>query len=108
MAKQHATDYVRKHNPGQIKEGEDNGWIIGTGANAYHIPGASGGHSGPGTGGFTAKLLMDYYQFTQDQKYLEEVAYPAMLSLSKFYSKVLKPHGDLLLRRAIRLSGADF
>ena len=40
---------------------------------------------------------MDYYQFTQDQKYLEEVAYPAMLSLSKFYSKVLKPHGDLLL-----------
>jgi len=97
VAKQHATDYVRKHNPGQIKEGEDNGWIIGTGANAYHIPGASGGHSGPGTGGFTAKLLMDYYQFTQDQKYLEEVAYPAMLSLSKFYSKVLKPHGDLLL-----------
>ena len=40
VAKQHATDYVRKHNPGQIKEGEDNGWIIGTGANAYHIPGA--------------------------------------------------------------------
>jgi alpha-L-fucosidase 2 len=96
VARVHAADYVRKHNPDQLTEGGDNGWIIGTGANAYHIPGA-GGHSGPGTGGFTAKLLVDYYQFTQDRKYLEEVAYPAMLSLSKFYSKVLIPHGDLLL-----------
>ena len=97
IAQQHATDYVRKHNPSQLNKGDDNGWIIGTGANAYHIPGASGGHSGPGTGGFTAKLLVDYYQFTQDRKFLEETAYPAMLSLSKFYSKALKPHGDLLL-----------
>ena len=96
LAQQHATDYVREHNPEQLTEGEDNGWIIGTGANAYYIPGA-GGHSGPGTGGFTAKLLVDYYQFTQDQNFLEEVAYPAMLSLSRFYSKVLVPHGDLLL-----------
>ena len=97
LAQEHAADYVRKHNPEQLTEGGDNGWIIGTGANAYHIPGASGGHSGPGTGGFTAKLLMDYYLFTQDREYLEEVAYPAMLSLSKFYSKVMVPHGDLLL-----------
>lgn len=97
VARQHAADYVRKHNPKQLTEGGDNGWIIGTGANAYHIPGASGGHSGPGTGGFTAKLLVDYYTFTQDRKFLEEVAYPALLSLSRFYSKALVPHGDLLL-----------
>ncbi|MFT5474248.1 MAG: alpha-L-fucosidase 2 [Kiritimatiellia bacterium] len=97
LAEQHATDYVRKHNPEQLTEGGDNGWIIGTGANAYHIPGASGGHSGPGTGGFTAKLLVDYYRFTQDREFLEAVAYPAMLSLSRFYSKALVPHGDLLL-----------
>jgi alpha-L-fucosidase 2 len=96
LARQHATDYVRKHNPDQLSEGGDNGWIIGTGANAYHIPGA-GGHSGPGTGGFTARLLMEYYQFTQDQNFMEEIAYPAMLSLSRFYSKALVPHGDLLL-----------
>ena len=97
IARQHATDYVRRHNPQQLAEGGDNGWIIGTGANAYHIPGAGGGHSGPGTGGFTAKLLVDYYQFTQDQKFLEKIAFPALLSLSKFYSKALVPHGDLLL-----------
>ena len=96
IAQQHATDYVRKHNPGQLNKGEDNGWIIGTGANAYYVPSA-GGHSGPGTGGFTAKLLVDYYDFTQDRAFLKEVGYPAMLSLSKFYSKALKPHGDLLL-----------
>lgn len=96
IAQQHATDYVRKHNPRQLNKGEDYGWIIGTGANAYYIPSA-GGHSGPGTGGFTAKLLVDYYDFTQDRAFLKEVGYPAMLSLSKFYSKALKPHGDLLL-----------
>jgi alpha-L-fucosidase 2 len=97
VAQKHAADYVRKHHPEKLSEGEDNGWIIGTGANAYYIPGASGGHSGPGTGGFTAKLLVDYYLFTQDRKFLEEVAYPAMLSLSKFYSKALVPHGEFLL-----------
>jgi alpha-L-fucosidase 2 len=97
VAQNHAADYVRKHNKDKLSEDGDNGWIIGTGANAYYIPGASGGHSGPGTGGFTAKLLVDYYLFTQDRKFLEEVAYPAMLSLSKFYSKALVPHGEFLL-----------
>jgi hypothetical protein len=97
VARQHAADYVRKHNREKLSKDGDNGWIIGTGANAYYIPGAEGTHSGPGTGGFTAKLLVDYFQFTQDRKFLEEVAYPAMLSLSQFYSKALVPHGELLL-----------
>jgi alpha-L-fucosidase 2 len=97
LARQHASDYVRNHNPDLLTEGGDNGWIIGTGANAYYIPGPEGSHSGPGTGGFTAKLLMNYYQFTQDRDFLEDVAYPAMLSLSRFYSKALVAHGDRLL-----------
>ncbi len=95
-AREHATDYVKKHNPSRLAKDGDNGFIIGTGANVYNMPGP-GGHSGPGTGGFTSKLLMDYYEFTLDQEFLEEVAYPAMRSLSKFYSKALVPHGDLLL-----------
>lgn len=97
LARQHAADYVRKHNPEKLSEGSDHGWIIGTGANAYYIPGPEGTHSGPGTGGFTAKLLVDYYLFTQDREFLEEIAYPAMLSLSRFYSKALVPHGEFLL-----------
>ena len=96
-ARQHAEQYVMRHNPDRVDEfGGDNGWIVGTGANAYHI-GAPGGHSGPGTGGFTAKLLMDYYLFTKDRTFLENIAYPSMLSLGKFYSKALVPHGELLL-----------
>lgn len=97
-AQEHARDFVNKRNPSRLAEGEgENGWIIGTSANAYNISGAGGGHSGPGTGGFTSKLLMEYYLFTQDKTFLEETGYPAMLSMSKFFSKALVPHGDLLL-----------
>jgi len=39
---------------------------------------------------------VDYYLFTQDRKFLEEVAYPALLSLSQFYTKALVPHGEFL------------
>ena len=48
-----------------------------------------GGHSGPGTGAFTSKLLTEYYHFTQDKEFLKEVGYPALLSMSKFFSKTL-------------------
>jgi len=96
-ARHYAENYVRTHKPDRLDDfGGDNGWIIGTGANAYHVDGP-GGHSGPGTGGFTSKLLMDYYLYTLDREFLEQVAYPAMLSLSKFYSKALVEHGDYLL-----------
>jgi alpha-L-fucosidase 2 len=96
-AEQYADAYVKEHKPDRVspEEGE-NGWILGTGANAYHI-GETGGHSGPGTGGFTSKLLMDYYLFTRDGDFLADVAYPAMRSLSTFYSKALVPHGEWLL-----------
>lgn len=95
-ARQSASEIVRRSMPSRAADGEDHGWIVGTGANAYSIP-SSGGHSGPGTGGFTSKLLMDYYLFTKDRAFLEQVAYPAMLSLSRFYSSTLVPHGELLL-----------
>lgn len=55
-----AADYIRKNNPEALAEPvEENGWTIGTGANAFSIS-APGGHSGPGTGGFTTKLFWDY------------------------------------------------
>jgi hypothetical protein len=96
-AREYAGEYVKYLYPDRLSDSDgDNGWIVGTGANAYHIGGA-GGHSGPGTGGFTSKLLMDYYLFTGDADYLRDVAYPAMLSLSRFYAKALIPAGDLLL-----------
>ena len=95
-ARKYADEIVKKSKADVQAEGGDNGWIVGTSANAYFI-GGPGGHSGPGTGGFTSKLLTDYALFTGDREFLEKVAYPAMLSLSRFYSSTLVPKGELLL-----------
>ena len=95
QAENHATTYVEEFNPTRLSEGPGaNGWIIGSGANPYYIPAAGKIHSGPGTGGLVAKLIMDYYRFTQDEDYLREVGYPAMLGISRFYSKALQPEPD--------------
>jgi alpha-L-fucosidase 2 len=96
QAQKYATNLIKKRKPGVVVEGADNGWIVGTGATLYSIMGP-GGHSGPGTGGFTSKLLMDYALFTGDREFLGKLAYPAMLSLSRFYTSTLVPKGDLLL-----------
>jgi alpha-L-fucosidase 2 len=96
ITEEYATEYVKKNNPQALAEDGDNGWAIGTGATAYVI-GAPGGHSGPGTGGFTSKLLWDRYEFTQDTTFLREIGYPALLSMSKFLSKTLKPYENGLL-----------
>lgn len=98
VAMRNAVNYIRENNPEVLdsKEGE-NGWTIGTGATAYGI-GAPGGHSGPGTGGFTTKLYWDYYDFTRDRNVLEENTYPAIWGMAKFLTKTLKlsPDGFLL------------
>ncbi len=88
LARKNATRYVEKYNPDKLDEEGDNGWSIGTGASAFHIH-SPGGHSGPGTGGFTTKLFWDYYDFTRDTSYLRNVGYPALLGMSKFLSKSL-------------------
>lgn len=86
-----ATSYLEQHHPERLSSvfGE-NGWSIGTGANPYQI-GKPGGHSGPGTGALTSKLLMEYYNFTLDRTALEEIIYPGMRGMSQFLSKTLIP-----------------
>lgn len=91
--KKHADDYVKNANPHLAGENGDNGWIIGTGANAYSAPGP-GGHSGPGTGGFTSKMLMEYYLFTKDEAFLRKSGYPALRGMSLFFSKALHATDD--------------
>lgn len=90
-ANEKATGYIKKNNPDALSAiPEENGWTIGTGANAFSID-SPGGHSGPGTGGFTTKLFWDYYDFTRDEDILKKHSYPAMLGMAKFLSKTLKP-----------------
>lgn len=93
-----ATDYIRRNNPAAVSDDPaENGWTIGTGGSVFSI-GGPGGHSGPGTGGFTTQLFWDWYDFTRDEEVLREHTYPAMLGMAKFYSKVVKPaEGGLLL-----------
>ena len=89
-----ATDYIRRNNPSAVSsDPQENGWTIGTGGSAFGI-GGPGGHSGPGTGGFTTQLFWDWYDFTRDEDILRERSYPAMLGMAKFYSKVVKPSED--------------
>lgn len=93
-AQEKAIAYLKKNNPEALSPlPEENGWTIGTGANAFSINGP-GGHSGPGTGGFTTKLFWDYYDFTRDKGILKEHSFPAMLGMAKFLSKTLKPTED--------------
>lgn len=92
-----AAQYIKNNNPQQLSAiSGENGWTIGTGANAYSI-GAPGGHSGPGTGALTTKLFWDYYAFTGDVDILKKVSYPAILGMAKFLSKVVVDTAGLLL-----------
>jgi alpha-L-fucosidase 2 len=101
-AYENGSNYVKKWHPDTYSNKErGNGWCIGTGANAYSI-GSPGGHSGPGTGGFTTKLFWDRFEFTQDTTFLREVTYPALFGMSTFLSKTLLPdeNGKLLVDRS--------
>lgn len=92
-----ATRYIERKHPEKLSmESDGNGWTIGTAANPYKIRGP-GGHSGPGTGGMTSKLLWEYYDFTRDSVFLSETGYPAILGMSKFLSKTLEPSDEGVL-----------
>lgn len=107
-ANEKAIDYIKKNNPDALSSTpEENGWTIGTGANAFSIS-SPGGHSGPGTGGFTTKLFWDYYDFTRDGTILKKHSYPAMLGMVKFLSKTLKPMEEGCLLAAPSSSPEQF
>ena len=57
-------------------------WCVGTGMIPFRtaIP---GGHSGPGTGGLTTKLLWDWWDFTRARPALER-AYPFLRGVADF------------------------
>jgi alpha-L-fucosidase 2 len=96
-ATRNADNYVKQLNPKAYTAGiATNGWAIGTGASPYAIH-SPGSHSGPGTGGFTAKLFWDQFEFTQDLSALKSSDYPAMLGMANFLSKVVKEKDGLLL-----------
>ena len=103
IAEHYADLYVEQCFPEHLTEAGTNGISIGTAANLYRITGAAtppSGHSGPGTCAFTAKLFTDYYEFSMDDRYLEEIIYPANYGVAKllFKSMEKQPDGKLLVK----------
>lgn len=90
-AEKNAKAWIKETNP-ENAEG-DCGWIIGTGAFCYEVEGKNpNSHSGPGTGGLTAKMFYDAYDFTRDEGFLKKYAYPAVHGMAKFLKKTLRDY----------------
>ncbi len=103
VAEHYADLYIEKHFPENLTEAGTNGISIGTAAGLYRTTGVDtppGGHSGPGTCAFTAKLFTDYYEFSLDDRYLREIIYPANYGVAKLLSKCMEeqPDGKLLVK----------
>lgn len=92
QAETNASEWVREMNPDEYADGQGEcGWLIGTGAWMYQIEGMKRyTHSGPGTGGMTAKMFWDYYDFTRDENVLRNYSYPAIHGMSKLLTKCVK------------------
>ena len=75
-----------------------NGWAVGTGVWPYSASGpAPNSHSGPGTGGLTAKLFWDWYDYTRDGERLRDTVYPALSGMADFLSRTVIEQDGLLL-----------
>ena len=78
-----ALEYLRRYPTSRnLPPVEEGMWSVGTGMIPFRtaIP---GGHSGPGTGGFTTKLLWDWWDFTRNRAALES-AYPFLRGVADF------------------------
>lgn len=90
LAQKNADTLISKYYPEKLSSPGENGWIIGTGGWPYNIEGFGlSGHSGPGTGAFTALLFWDHYDYTRDVDFLRDFGYPALRSMSVLYTKLL-------------------
>ena len=96
-ASENARKYIKEAFNEDVSN-EDSGWIIGTGAFAYEVEGLNPeGHSGPGTGGMTAELFSDAYDYTLDEDLLKDCVYPCIHGLAKFLLKCVKKYDDKYL-----------
>lgn len=88
IAKEFAKEYAGKE--------VNDGWTAGT-ANTPYDNGSPGNKGGVGTGPFVLYALWDWYQFTGDEKVLEEL-WPFFISSSRFLVSFMKemPDGKIL------------
>ena len=97
LALENTDQYVKRNFPEKFCALGENGISIGTAAWLYKITGVPDpgtGHSGPGTGAFTAKLFTDYYEYSLDREALESVVYEVNRDIAIFLSKTLEEQED--------------
>ena len=95
-----ALNYIKRVNPAGLKEPiTDDFWSVGTAAWPYQASGAPGGHSGPGTGGFTTALYIDWYDFTQSRKVLEKQCWPVLRGMADFLTRCVVETNGLYLSK---------
>ena len=95
-----AEGYLRRVNPEGLKVPlTDDFWSVGTAAWPYQVSGAPGGHSGPGTGGFTTALYIDWYDFTQDRDVLEKHCWPVLRGMADFLTRCVVETNGLYLSK---------
>jgi alpha-L-fucosidase 2 len=95
-----ARQFIAKHTPENLpKEGEETDWwTVGTGVYPYYVE-APGGHSGPGTGGLTTKLFMDWWLYTLDESALREYVWPTIHGMADFLSRSVVETNGLYLAK---------
>ena len=90
-----AADYIRRVNPAAAEEPfSPDAWTVGTAVYPYEIQAEPTGHSGPGTGGLTTALYIDWFDFTHERRILERECWPVVHGLA-----------DLLTRAVIETNG---
>ena len=95
-----AEGYLRRVNPEGLKVPlTDDFWSVGTAAWPYQVSGAPGGHSGPGTGGFTTALYIDWYDFTQNRNVLEKECWPVLRGMADFLTRCVVETNGLYLSK---------
>lgn len=95
-----AKSYLRRVNPDSLKEPvTDDFWSVGTASWPYRVSGAPGAHSGPGTGGFTTALYIDWYDFTQKREVLEKQCWPVLRGMADFLSRCVAETNGLYLSK---------
>ena len=81
-----AMRFLSRHVPENVPlDGSSpNLWVVGVTVYPYCLKGMPGGSSGPGMGGFTAKLFSDWWNFTRDGSVLEREVWPAVSGVGDF------------------------
>jgi len=72
-------------------------WCVGTAVYPYAVCGGPGGHSGPGTGGFTTKCFKDWWDFTRDEKALKQYVWPTLHGMADFLTRCVVETNGLWL-----------